>query len=183
MMALIKKNKVLLLYLCFFILFNSVLYLFIQNFNQIIKFNRFNYQYSAHHYFQDERISGGSFNFLRALGQYDAQWYLKIASVGYPKNPQTREIRDKGAIDGLTYAFFPLYPLTLFLFNMLFGNIELTAFVVANLLLVLNFFGLYYVIGKLFSKDLALKSIFLIFAFPFAIFLEVILRKGYNCFC
>jgi len=181
-MDFVKKNKFLLIYFLFFLIFNVLLYLFIQNFNQTIKFNNLNYKYNAHHYFQDERINGGPFNLLRALGQYDAQWYLKVANSGYPKDPENTNLSDKSEMGSLSYAFFPLYPLLLFLFNKVFANIETSAFILSNILLLVNFISLIYVVGKLFSKQIAYKAVFLLFTFPFAIFFRSYFTEGLQLF-
>src|SRR5581483_10745435 len=95
---------------------NIALYFFIFFFQDKISFNIRNYTISAHHYLVDARSRGGSFDFLRALGQFDAQWYLKIAEKGYPENPQLIPNVNKDINSGLSYAFFPLYPLLLSLF-------------------------------------------------------------------
>lgn len=166
-----------------FLLLNLLLYLFIINFDKQIPFNKENYLNNFHHFFEDPRIKGGEFNFLNSLGQSDSQWYLKIATAGYPKNPSDVYFQGyKGSWEVLIYAFFPLYPIILYLFNFLFKNIELTAFVVANLLMILNFFSLYFVISKLFKPDLAFKTIFLIFTFPFSIFFRSYFTEGLYLF-
>jgi hypothetical protein len=78
----------------------------------------------------------------------------------------------------LTYAFFPLYPVMLFLMNFLFNNIQLTAFVVSNLFLLANFLSLYYIISKFYSENIAIKTIFLVFLFPFSIFYRSYYPEG-----
>ena len=178
----IFREKLFVISLSLFFILNISIYLFILTFNNIIPFNKFNYIYNAHHYFEDGRIKGEQFNILRALGQYDAQWYLKIASDGYPTKPKVADIGNKKVMEGLSYAFFPLYPLTLSSFNLLFKNTELSAFIVSNILLLLNFASLYFVISKLFSKKLAIKTAFLIFTFPFAIFFRSYFAEGLQLF-
>lgn len=172
-------NKQFGLFLLVFILLNIFLYLFITAFHSKIGFNSYNYIYNSHHFFEDGRIKNEkNFNLLRALGQYDAQWYLKIASTGYPKYPQVSKIDDKSTMNGLTYAFFPLYPMILRLVDYLISNIELSAFLVSNILLIVNFASLYFVVGKLFDKNLGLKTAFLIFLFPFSIFFRSYFTEG-----
>lgn len=177
-MNFLLKNKFLTLGFLLFIFINILLYVFILGFHQTISFNKFNYSHNAHHYLKDPRINGGSFDFLRSLGQYDAQWYLKIASEGYPKNPKNTDINNKTTMNGLSFAFFPLYPLILHTSNYLFKNIELTAFAISNVFLILNFFSLYFVISSLYSKPIAIKSIFLLFLFPFSIFYRSYFAEG-----
>lgn len=147
-------------------------------FNNLVPFRTDLYQYSSHHYLYDERVSGGEFNFLRALGQWDAQWYLKIADQGYPKNPTDTIMANKTVMDGLSYAFFPLYPILLAIFNMIFGYIELSAFIFSLILLGANFYSLYFVVSKIYNENIAYKTVFLLFLFPFSIFYRSYFAEG-----
>ncbi|HMS22255.1 MAG TPA: glycosyltransferase family 39 protein [Candidatus Levybacteria bacterium] len=174
--SILDKNFFIFLFL--FCILNGALFFSIILFSNKIPFEKENYYINSHHYFIDPQASGGSFNFLRALGQYDAQWYLKIATVGYPNNPVNTNIKDKSVMDGLTWAFFPLYPLTLFLINLSVGEIEVSAFLLANILMLANFFSMYFVVSKIYGKNLALKTIFLLFFFPFSIFYRSYFTEG-----
>lgn len=159
----IKRN------LLIFTVLNVLLYLFIFLFNSSVPFHKTNYFYNAHHYNADPRIQGKKFNLFYALAQYDSQWYLKIAGSGYPKNPKIADLQNK-KMDGLAYSFLPLYPILISGTNVFFDNIELSAYIVSNIFLLLSFISLYYIISKLFSKEIAVKSLFLLFFWPFAIF-------------
>ena len=163
------KSKKFLLSFVAFILLNATLYLFILIFNNKVSFNKFNYYYNAHHYIQDTRIAEKRFNILNALAQYDAQWYLKISNEGYPKNPKIATLNDR-RMDGVTYNFLPLYPALIYVANLFFRNIELSAFIVSNVFLLVAFTSLYYAVTKIFSENIAIKTVFLLFLFPFAIF-------------
>lgn len=165
-----------------FVFLNLFLYLFIALFHGIVPFSKFNYIYNAHHYLKDPRIDQKPFNFLIALGQYDAQWYLKIANSGYPNHPKSIELSNKKSMDGLSYAFFPFYPLILGVFNILLKNIQLTAFLVTNAFLILNFFSLYIVVKDFFPKTSVFKTIFLLFLFPFSIFYRSYFPEGLYLF-
>ncbi|MCL5970769.1 MAG: glycosyltransferase family 39 protein, partial [Patescibacteria group bacterium] len=178
----LSKNKKLLLGFLIFSFLNIFLYFFIINFNSKVKFHKFNYLYNAHHFLKDKRAEDGKFNFLRAMGQYDAQWYLKIAENGYPQNPGNINVQDKKIMGGLTYAFFPLYPIFFKAFNSFFKNVELSAFIFSNLFLIINFFSLYFIIVSFYSKKIALRSIFLLFFFPFAIFYRSYFTEGLYLF-
>src|SRR5882762_6714068 len=118
----VRKNKPLIISFHLFILINSFLYIFLQFFHTAIPFSSFDYTYNAHHYLKDPRIENKSFNLLNALGQYDGQWYLKIADKGYPFHPKTTDLNNKSVMDGLTYNFFPLLPLCIAFVNVLFKN-------------------------------------------------------------
>lgn len=161
-----------------FILINILLYSFIILFNTNVPLHRFNYVMNAHHYLEDERINAGSFNLLRGLGQFDAQWYLKIADSGYPVNPNNINLNRKDVMNGLTYAFFPLYPLTIYLINVAIHNVELSAFILSNVLLIVNFCSLYFVIQKVSNENLARKTVFLFFLFPVSIFYRSYFAEG-----
>jgi len=161
-----------------FIIINLLLYLFIYFCNNRVPFDKFDYTVNAHHFLKDQRIEKGGFNFLRALGQYDAQWYLKTGKEGYPKSPANTNINDKNILNGLSYAFFPLYPIILRVANNIFNNIELSGFVLINILLVANFFSLYFVISKLYNQNCALKTVFLLFLYPFSIFFRSYFSDG-----
>ncbi len=163
-------NKQFLVSLGLFVLLNISLYLFISLFQARIPFQSFNYTYNAHHYLPDRRITGGNFDFLRGLGQYDAQWYLRIAGDGYPYKPAIVDLTNKNVVGGLSYAFFPLYPLALSGLNVFLNNLEVSAFLLANAFLIGNFLSLYFVVSKLFSTKIAIKTAFLLFFFPFSIF-------------
>ncbi len=164
------------------IIVNLALYFFILWKYALMPFNVINYTYSAHHFLPDPRINHGAFNFFRALGQYDAQWYLKIAMEAYPHHPTVTSMDNKTIMDGLTYAFFPLYPSLLAVTNLLFHNIEVAAFMFSNLLMFVNFFSLYFVLTKVFSKQLVLKGIFLLFAVPFSLFFRSYYTEGIYLF-
>ncbi len=157
---------------------NLALYMFMLFGNNIFPFHKHNYLYNAHHYFEDPRIKDGSFRLLRVLGVYDSQWYLKIADKGYPKNPTTLNNNNKTIMEGLSYAFFPLFPFLLSLLNYFINNIELTAFLFNNILFLINCCSIYYIISKVFSKTLALKTTILFIIFPFSIFFRSYFAEG-----
>jgi Gpi18-like mannosyltransferase len=165
------RKKSFLIALALFILLNISLYLFILLFNSAIKFDVHQYGFEAYHYFYDPRMLDANFNFLRGMGAWDAQWYLKIAA--------DKSYLFEGLQGGnLSYAFFPLYPIILVIVNFFIHNVELSAFILANVLLLLNFFSLYYVVTKLYSDSVALRTIFLLFLFPFGIFYRSYFTEG-----
>src|SRR6266496_2220287 len=69
------------------VLSNVLIYACTIVFHSGFPFHQFNYTYNAYHFMADPRADGGLFDFLPALGQYDAQWYLRIAATGYPDIP------------------------------------------------------------------------------------------------
>ncbi len=163
------RNRLFLLSLALFILMNILLYFFIFFSHGWLPFNQSPW---AYHYFNDQNSFNEPFVFLRALGASDAQWYLKIADSGYP-------IYWTIEFNGLSsYAFFPLYPIVIASLNFFIHNVELSAFVMSNILLLANFFSLYYVISKLYSSQIALKAVWLLFLFPFGIFYRSYFTEG-----
>lgn len=168
-------------YFSLFIALNIFLYLFIIYFHQKIPFNSYNYFYQARHYIADERISKHQFNLINALGQWDAQWYLKIADKGYPSPPGNLAVHSN-LMEGLSYAFFPLYPLVVSLVNYLVRQVEISAFIVTIFFLLIDFFSLYFVITKLYSQKVALKTIFLMFLFPLSVFFRSYFTEGLQLF-
>jgi Gpi18-like mannosyltransferase len=164
------RTKYFFVTLSLFIVLQISIYLTIILFHQAIPFESTAYLYASHHYVLDARANGGAFSFLRSLGVWDAQWYLRIADAGYPSKALFDAHPDPRYMGALSYAFFPLYPILLAMVNFFVHNIELTAFVVANMLLLANFFSMYYIVTKLFTKEIAVKTICLVFLFPFSIF-------------
>lgn len=169
-MVFLKKKFLTFLFL--FILLNGFLYGFLLMCHQGVAFDRFNYIYNANHFQIDPRINGEKFDFLQSLGQYDAQWYLKIAADGYQKPPSRLLTKKSIIISNLNYAFFPLYPIFLHSVNVFFQNITLCAFVLSLVLLIANFTSTVYIVKKIFSEQLAYKTVFLLLFFPFSIFLR-----------
>lgn len=149
---------------------NLLLYSFITISHSWVGFDKLDYHYSAHHYFADPRYTDGKFNLVRALGIYDAQWYLKIAETSYPKHPANLKLGDKQDLDGLTYAFFPLFPVLIALVNNVVHNVELAALLTVNILGIVNAISAFYITTKFFSSAIAKKTVILLFLFPFSIF-------------
>lgn len=169
----VLADRYFLTYLILFFLLNAGLYFFILKFNSRLPLeSTFHYSRGIDHFIQDTRITQRRFNLLNALVQYDAQWYLKIASLAYPDLSQLK------TPSRLAYAFFPLYPLVLSLFNFLVDNILVTAFIVSNLILVANFCLLYFLMKKYYSKKTIVKSLFLLFCFPGSIFFRSYFAEG-----
>ncbi len=117
---------------------------------------------SFHHFLPDHRITQNKFFLPNALAQADSQWYLKIASDGYPRSPVLTTLADKKSMDYPSYAFFPLYPMLIRLVNQVVGDVEISAFILMIILLVSN--------TILLSKYFGPKTTLLILIFPFSIF-------------
>src|SRR5579864_8541163 len=137
--------------LLIFISVNLLLYSWIGTFHSLIPFSKSEYLHNANHYIQDPRINGGNFSLVNALGQYDAQWYLRIADKGYPTHPQLPIQVNNRTTGGLVYNFFPLYPFCIALVNFFIRNVQISAFIISNLLLLTSVCSLYFVITQWFS--------------------------------
>lgn len=161
-----------------FIILNVFVYLSIYFFHSIIPFNKYNYVHNFHHYEQDPRIDHKAFSFFSAIGQADAQWYLKLADNGYPFHPHNTNDSDRVIMDGLSYAFFPLYPLLLNIFHRFIPDLDISAFILTNIILIINFFSLYKLISYFYPKRIVLKTLFLFFLFPFSIFYRSYFPEG-----
>lgn len=172
------RDKTFLISISLFIGLQIFLYLFLSFFYTAVPFEKSLYFNSSHHYVQDPRATDSQFSLLNALGAWDGQWYLRIADAGYPSKAVCDAHPDPRFMGALSYAFFPFYPLILAVFDLLFQNIELTAFIIGNVILLANFVSLYFVVTKLFTKAIAIRTIFLLFLFPFSIFYRAYFTEG-----
>lgn len=143
-----------------------------------VPFSKIEYLYDANHYIADPRISDNPFSLITALGQYDSQWYIKIADKGYPDHPRSPFKEKHKVMEGLLYNFFPLYPLCIAITNLFIRNIEISAFIVSSLLLLASVYSLSFVVSRWFSKPVAIKTLLLVLLFPFGIFLRGYYAEG-----
>lgn len=167
-----KKEKVLTLCFIGFVILNALFYTWISLFHTLVPFSSFAYTNDANHYIDDPRNTGGPFSLPNALAQYDSQWYLKIADKGYPYQPDRVIMENPKVMEGLMYNFFPFYPLLIAALNLFSQNVVMSAFILSLLLLVGIFFSLYYVVSELFTRNIACKTLFLFFLYPFSIYLH-----------
>jgi hypothetical protein len=158
--------------LILFLLINVLLYFWINIFHSTVPFNKFDYTQDASHYIQDPRSNGQPFSLVNALGQYDSQWYLRIADKGYPIHPKHVFVIPTTVTGVILYNFFPFYPLCIALVNFFIRNIQLSAFILSDLFLLASVYSIYFVVSKWFTKEVAIKTILLLLLFPFSIFLR-----------
>ncbi len=171
-------NRKFLVHFLIFILLNIIFFVNILLFNSKFEFNTLYYKTSAYHFFEDPRFLGGSFNLLNSLGQYDAQWYLKIASEGYPKIENNLE----SVKERVDYAFFPLYPLLIKFFSLFLKDVSLSAFFLSIFFILINYISLIFIIKKSIGYTTAVKTAFLLFFFPFAVFYRGYFTEGLYLF-
>ena len=155
-----------------FVIFNVFLFIWMGLGHGQVHFDKFDYSKNSLHYVQDSRVNNPeSFNLLRALGQYDSQFYLKIADTGYSTNPPNRA-------DTQTYAFSPAYPILIAGVHLAIPSLELSALVVSQALLLLCFVLIYWAVTRWYSFALAGKAAWLLFLSPFSIFYRGYFSEG-----
>lgn len=157
---------------------NAVLYLWLLLFHSVIPFSYEDYIKNANHFKDDLRVTTNTFYLPNAIAQYDSQWYLKIAETGYPSHPALPTQENTRIMDGLLYNFFPLYPFLIAVVNVFISDVEMSAFLLSNLLLVAISYSFYFVVLKWYSHDIAAKALLLLLIFPFSIFLRGYFAEG-----
>lgn len=172
------KDKIFWLSFIGFLALQYCLYVFILRFHTIIPLNAFNYTENAHHYIQDNRVTGAPFTLENGLASFDSQWYLRIAGGWYPKHPEKSSVNDKTQMESLTYAFFPVYPAIIAGIHRLVGNLERSAFYLSHILLIANVVSLYIVVSSIETKKTAVKTLFLLFTFPISIIFRGYFTEG-----
>lgn len=79
------------------------------------------------------KLSGGQFSFLCS---WDCTWYKEIAAYGYDASPFRHERQDAA-----NWAFFPVLPLLVFLFNSITGiSHNLSILIISKLFLLVSIF-------------------------------------------
>ena len=110
---------------------------------------------------------------------WDSQWYMKIARDGY----FTGKIGDLS--DKAVFAFFPLYPLLIYLFNFGFNNLILSGLFVSFLCSIISVIYLYKLVlldypeQEGFAAGIVAKRTFLFFLlFPTAFFFTAVYTES-----
>ena len=93
-------------------------------------------------------------------GSWDTGWYMDIASNGYSSH-----MKENGEAN---YAFFPLYPLLVGIIGKIIGNVFIAGLLVSNIALILAAVFLYKVVRHDYGESTAMKSLLILFAFPFS---------------
>ena len=163
--------------LLIFLIVQLALYLFLIAANQLIPFNKYLYK-TAFHYVEDTRVSRGSFNLLNAWSAWDGQWYYRIADAGYTTSAELAAHNNQVFLDQYAYAFLPLYPFSVAAIKLIIQDTAIAAFVFSNLVLIALFFTSYYIVTKLYSKEIALRTTFLLLLFPLSLFYRAYYAEG-----
>jgi hypothetical protein len=90
---------------------------------------------------------------------WDSSWYLGIAKNGYPKMSLDANIMT-------SYAFLPLYPLSIKLVGLLFENNVWGGIFVSNFCFLMAGIVLYWLVRMKMSEGVALKAAIFLFVFP-----------------
>lgn len=162
-----KKETVKTVFIPFFI--SRFLLLFISWFCQY-------FQISPHYFPEgsENSYAFSPFRFLDVWGRWDSGWYLQIAQHGYSPIQQ-------GTV-GNSFAFFPIYPILIKFFSLIFPKQFLTqdvwlfiAVFLSNLFFLIALCVFYYFIKKIFAqvpyrKKIAQNSVLLLLLFPTSFF-------------
>ncbi|MEI6092743.1 MAG: hypothetical protein WCQ47_03570 [bacterium] len=112
---------------------------------------------------QDQKV-----NFLSTLQTWDAGYYRFLAEHGYQQDQ-----------DQVSNAMYPLFPLLVRLVNpVFFGNTVLAGIVLSNLFSIIAVLLLYLLVIKLFSPDIAFKTILLFLSFPTAFYMNLMYTES-----
>ncbi len=166
----LKSDRVFIKSFIFFVLLNTGIYLNIVTFHSIIPHGDSTAQ--MHHFLLDYRATHTPFSLLRSLNQTDAQWYIGIATHGYPTPPNNiYDFTDTSKFSSLAFAFFPVFPLLIALVNLAVHNIELSAFILNSLFLIAGFVSLYGLIRTFgYSAIISAKTCLFFFFYPFSFY-------------
>lgn len=163
--------------LLIFLIVQLAYYIFLMTAYNIIPFNKYLYN-TAFHYVDDTRVSRGYFNLFNALSAWDGQWYYRIADAGYTTSEEIAAHQNQIFLDRYAYAFLPLYPLGIDILNLILHNTAIAAFVFNTIVIIALFFTSYYVVSKLYSPQIALRTTFLLLLFPLSLFYRVDYAEG-----
>lgn len=101
---------------------------------------------------------------LDIWGVWDTGWYLSLAKFGYSPHvslaPET--------LHQANYAFFPLYPLSIYLTNFITRDFFIASLVVSNISLIVACFLLFKLTEAYFNKIVALRAVKYLLVFPTA---------------
>jgi hypothetical protein len=105
------------------------------------------------------------YSFLDSWCRWDSQWYLVIASHGY-------------SFDINSFAFIPLYPLTIHVLSSIFGHPELMGLLISNISLFTALYFLYKLIELKWPAQIAKNTLIYLMIFPAAFFFSAIYTES-----
>jgi hypothetical protein len=115
------------------------------------------------------------FPFLEGWTRWDGGWYVSIATQGYYFNP----------LEQSNVAFFPLYPLSIKLFMLLFKNPYLSGIIVSNLAFLTGVTFFYKLLKEHIVKDeeKSFWSILFLISFPYSFFFSAVYSESLFFMC
>jgi len=99
---------------------------------------------------------------------WDSRWYMSIIDEGYHYIPGKES----------SIGFFPLYPLLIKTFSLIFGNPKLIGFIISNIALLAASIYLYKLIKLDFKDSIAFKTVFYMLIFPLSFFFSIFYTEG-----
>jgi hypothetical protein len=106
--------------------------------------------------------------FLDLFNMWDSGWYMKIVENGYFYTPGQES----------SVAFFPLYPMVVKFFSLLFGNPLVFGFIVSNVSLIIAGIYLYKLVELDFGDSTASKTVFFMMVSPVSFFFSIFFSEG-----
>ncbi len=115
-------------------------------------------------YVKEMLISTNLPSWIWSFGNFDGVHYLTIASSGYSAQ--------------FTQAFFPFFPLTVWIIHFLISSFFVSALLISNLSFLVTLCLLYKLFLIDFSKKVSIRSILLLLAFPTAYYFGAIYSES-----
>ncbi len=123
--------------------------------------------------------------FLNTQVSWDSEFYLSVATVGYD-DPEVALVETPRGDYSMSYAFFPLYPLTIKVVRLpftLLGMTPIAASVAAGVLVSLlgtlvGMIALYDIVREELGEDGGLRTVFYLLIFPTSMFFAVVYTEG-----
>jgi hypothetical protein len=112
--------------------------------------------------------------FLDGWARWDAGWYRDIAEQGYTNIPKA-ESGQQGQRDT---AFFPLYPLAIRLFTIVFGDTFLAGLIISNLAFLFALIVLFHLLSHVYGAEIARRTIILLAIYPFSLFFSAMYSES-----
>ena len=118
--------------------------------------------------------SSGEISYNHIIGGWigwDGGWYRNIVDNGY--------WYDVTAVDAqFNVVFFPLYPLTIRLVNLIIPKTHWSGLIVSNLSFLIGLIALYQIVLRRFNQTIARHTVLLLATFPFSFYFSTIYSES-----
>lgn len=147
-----------------------VIWLIIINVFAFFVLNRFNLiADTAYNWINPAEFSQNkNLNLIDLRVHWDSFWYLKIVEKGYEYQP--------GQLSSI--AFFPLYPLLIWIFSFILPSPSLAGWIISTIALIVAGIFLYKLVSEFHPEVDPLESIILLLIFPTAFFLTSVYTES-----